>query len=230
MENIINNKYSEADKEALAAYFRLADTMADFIGPHCEVVIHSFESYEKSVVKIVNGHHTGRTVGSPITDLGLKMLNAFEKTGEVSPKCYFTNSKDGAILKSTTCVLAGDSGKAIGMFCINMNLSYPFPEIIKTLMPDTSIANTVVNENFSSNAADVITQALDNAIEDTEKDASIKLKGTNKAITKRLFENGVFELKETTLMVSERLGITRHAIYKYIREFKAEELNQTISH
>jgi predicted transcriptional regulator YheO len=215
-----NTAFSDKDRECLANYFRLADTIADFIGPHCEVVIHSFESFEKSVVKIVNGHHTGREVGSPITDLGLKMLRHVEQTGEVTPKCYFNKSKDGSLLKSTTSVLAGEKGRPIGLFCINMNLSYPFPEIIKTLMPDMAQTNGVVSENFSSSAADVITQALDHAIHDVEHDPSVTQKGKNKAITKQLLENGIFELKEATAMVAERLGITRHAVYKYIREFK----------
>ncbi|WP_196369117.1 helix-turn-helix domain-containing protein, partial [Vibrio harveyi] len=34
--------------------------------------------------------------------------------------------------------------------------------------------------------------------------------------------NGVFELKETTTQVSEQLGISRQAVYKFIREFKSE--------
>ncbi|MGF1685109.1 PAS domain-containing protein [Photobacterium japonica] len=216
-----STKFTGKDKEILTSYFRLADTIADFIGPHSEVVIHSLENFEKSVVKIVNGHHTGRTLGSPITDLGLRMLSAFEKTGEVTPKSYFTQSKDGALLKSTTCILAGEGGKPIGMFCINMNLSFPFPEIIKTLMPEMGHTNIGVSENFSASANDVIDQALNHAITDIENDASINLKGKNKAITKQLFENGIFELKEATAMVSERLGITRHAIYKYLREFKS---------
>ncbi|SKA53226.1 Predicted transcriptional regulator YheO, contains PAS and DNA-binding HTH domains [Enterovibrio nigricans DSM 22720] len=204
------------------AYFCLADTIADFIGPHCEVVIHSFESFEKSVVKIVNGHHTGRDVGSPLTDLGLRMLSAFEKTGNVTPKSYFTESKEGALLKSTTCILEGEEGRPIGMFCINMNLSFPFPEIIKTLMPDMAHSPMSVSENFSASAGDVIDQALNQAIVEVEADVSITPKGKNKAITKLLFENGIFELKEATAIVSERLGITRHAIYKYLREYKAD--------
>ncbi|EAS45320.1 hypothetical protein C9J48_08540 [Photobacterium profundum] len=216
-----NAEFTDKDREFLVTYFRLADTIADFIGPHCEVVIHSFESFEKSVVKIVNGHHTGRKVGSPITDLGLKMLSLIEKTGEVTPKSYFTNSKDGSLLKSTTCVLAGENGKPIGLFCINMNLSHPFPEIIKTLMPDMAHSHVGVSENFSSSATDVIEQAINHAVLEIDGDASINLKGRNKAITKLLLENGIFELKEATAMVSEHLGITRHAIYKYIREFKA---------
>ncbi|MGR5366061.1 helix-turn-helix transcriptional regulator [Photobacterium damselae] len=214
-------KFSDRDKEILTSYFRLADTIADFIGPHSEVVIHSFENIEKSVVKIVNGHHTGRTLGSPITDLGLRMLSAYEKTGEVTPKSYFTQSKDGSLLKSTTCILMGENNRPIGMFCINMNLSFPFPEIIKTLMPDMGHSTMAVSENFSSCANDVIDHALDHAITEIENDVSINLKGRNKAITKLLFENGIFELKEATAIVSDRLGITRHAIYKYLREFKS---------
>ncbi|MDD1795170.1 PAS domain-containing protein [Enterovibrio sp. ZSDZ42] len=223
MESIseFSTKFTPKDRDMLQAYFRLADTIADFIGPHCEVVIHSFESLEKSVVKIVNGHHTGRGVGSPITDLGLRMLRAFEKTGNVTPNSYFTESKDGALLKSTTCILEGEEGRPIGMFCINMNLSFPFPEIIKTLMPDMAHSAMSVSENFSASANEVIDQALNHAIVEVEADASINLKGKNKAITKLLFENGIFELKEATAIVSERLGITRHAIYKYLREFKS---------
>ncbi|MCK6265129.1 PAS domain-containing protein [Vibrio sp. ZSDE26] len=217
-------KFSQQDSESLSNYFRLADTIADLIGPHCEVVIHSFESFEESVVKIVNGHHTGRAMGAPITDLGLKMWRDYENSGVVSPKSYFTNSCDGSLLKSTTCILAGADNKAIGMLCINMNLSFPFPEIIKTLMPDVSVATTMVNENFSTNATDVIDQALSSVIEEVDNDDSVSSKGRNKAITKRLFDNGVFELKETTTQVSERLGITRQAVYKYLREFKSEFL------
>ncbi|BBM65040.1 MULTISPECIES: helix-turn-helix transcriptional regulator [Vibrio] len=215
-------RFSDEDRQYLSNYFRVADTVADLIGPYCEVVIHSFESLENSVVKIVNGHHTGRKIGSPITDLGLRMWRAFEKTGEVSPKSYFTNAADGSLLKSTSCILAGPGQKPIGMLCINMNLSYPFPEIVKTLLPQCNVSQTLVSETFSNNANDVIKQALSAAIVEVEQDATISCKGRNKAIIRCLFDNGVFELKETTTQVSEQLGISRQAVYKFIREFKSE--------
>ncbi|MCK8085648.1 helix-turn-helix transcriptional regulator [Vibrio gigantis] len=220
--NVKQVKFTDEDRECLNNYFRLADTLADLIGPYCEVVIHSFESLENSVVKIVNGHHTGREIGSPITDLGLRMWSKFEKTGEVSPKSYFTNAADGSLLKSTTCVLAGPQQKPIGMLCINMNLSFPFPEIVKTLMPQCNVPQAIVSETFSNNANDVIQQALSSAINEVDQDESVSSKGRNKAIIRCLFDNGVFELKETTTQVSEQLGISRQAVYKFIREFKSE--------
>ncbi|WP_425668813.1 helix-turn-helix transcriptional regulator [Vibrio owensii] len=222
MMSVKQVRFTDEDREYLSNYFRLADTIADLIGPYCEVVIHSFESLENSVVKIVNGHHTGREIGSPITDLGLRMWSTFEKTGEVSPKSYFTNAADGSLLKSTTCILAGPEQKPIGMLCINMNLSFPFPEIVKTLMPQCHVSQTLVSETFSNNANDVIKQALSAAMQEVDQDETVSAKGRNKAIIRCLFDNGVFELKETTTQVSEQLGISRQAVYKFIREFKSE--------
>ncbi|WP_299734716.1 PAS domain-containing protein [uncultured Endozoicomonas sp.] len=214
-------QFTDTDREILAGYFRLAESVAELIGPHSEVVIHSLESFDKSVVKIVNGHHTGRNPGSPITDLGLKVLRTFESTGETTPKSYFTTSKDGSLLKSTTCVVAGEGGKPIGLFCININLSHPFPDIIKTLMPDSTQLGAAVSENFSASAHDLITHATEQAIEEVDNDPAIGPKNRKKEITRRLFDGDIFEFKEATIVVSERLGITRHAVYKYIREFKS---------
>lgn len=212
--------FTEEDRQHLEDLFCLADTFAELIGPHCEVVIHSFESLDHSVVKIVNGHHTGRTVGSPITDLGLKMCSELERNGSVSPKSYFTQTIDGKSLKSITCIISRNN-KAIGMFCINLNLSSPLAEIIKTLIPDISNMKISMNEKFSAHSEDVIQEALENAKIEIEHDESIHMKGRNKAIIRQLYDNGIFELKDTTNQVSQQLGITRQAIYKYIREFKS---------
>ena len=209
------------DREILASYFRLAEMVADLVGPHCEVVIHSLESLDESVVKIVNGHHTGRKVGSPITDMGLKMLRLFLQTGEVNSRSYFTRNNKGEMLKSTTCVLAGDNNKPVGLFCVNMNLSAPFPDIIRTLMPDMG-SGIAIHENFGSNVYDVVEQSTDNTIKKVHNDASVNPKARNKAVVFQLYESGIFEFKETTAIVSAKLGISKHAIYKYLREFKSE--------
>lgn len=213
--------FTKKDSEILALYFRLAEMVADLIGPHCEVVIHSLESLDKSVVKIVNGHHTGRKEGSPITDMGLKMLRLFLQTGEVNSRSYFTRNNKGEMLKSTTCVLAGDNNKPVGLFCVNMNLSAPFPEIIRTLIPDMGTM-LPINENFGANVSDVVEKTTETMIDQVFKDSSVNPKARNKAVVYQLFESGIFELKEATSIVSLKLGISKHAIYKYLREFKSE--------
>lgn len=217
----------EDDDDRLANYFRIAETVADLIGPHCEVVVHSLKNFETSVAKIVNGHMTGRQVGSPITDMGLKMLRVYQETGNLTPKAYFTHNADGQLLKSATTVILGTSGKPIGLFCLNINLSLPFSEIIRTFSPDAAeVAAKITPERFSPNATEVILGALEQATKDVEADPSVTQKARNKAITKLLLERDIFEFKEATVLVAEKLGITRHAIYKYIRESKPQLTNK----
>lgn len=45
------------------------------IGSHCEIVLHSLQDLKCSAIRIANGEHTGRQIGSLITDLALRMLH-----------------------------------------------------------------------------------------------------------------------------------------------------------
>jgi predicted transcriptional regulator YheO len=212
-------KLSLEDKEKIESFFPLADTISSLIGEHCEVVIHSLEALENSVVKISNGSITGRTIGSPITDLGLKMLAQYEQNQNQVQEGYFAKNAKGDELKSATFVITGSKGLPIGLFCMNINLSAPFSEVLKAFLP--SVNTPPVQELFSSNATDVISESLKNTIIDVDNDSKVMPKQRNKEITRRLFENGIFELKEATQLTALELNISKHAIYKYIREFKS---------
>ena len=63
------------------------------MGSAYEIVLHSLEDFDHSVIAIVNGEHTGRTVGAPITDLALDMLDALSKGLPATP--YFSTNKKG---------------------------------------------------------------------------------------------------------------------------------------
>jgi predicted transcriptional regulator YheO len=51
----------------------------------------------------------------------------------------------------------------------------------------------------------------------------ITSKFKNKAVVNQLYNNGIFELKDAVKIVAARLGITRYAIYKYLRERKSRQ-------
>lgn len=226
---VIKKKHTKEDQQCLQSCFSLAETIADLIGPHCEVLIHSLENIDKSVVKIINGHHTGRILHSPVTDLGLKMLRLYEQTGKDSSNNYFTYDKNGGLMKSTTCILKNYNNEVIGMLCININLSVPFPEIIQTLIPNVTEATVVPHnrlENFSANAKEIIENAIMHAVQDVDTER-INTKLRNKSIIRKLYDNGIFELKDAVVMIAEYLEITRHAVYKNIREFKSEDLQNS---
>ena len=71
-------KLTEIDRKILQSYDTVLDGLAEYLGEGCEIVLHSLENLEQSVIKIVNGHHTGRTIGAPITNLAMEMLEEIQ--------------------------------------------------------------------------------------------------------------------------------------------------------
>jgi len=73
--------FTESDKTILSACSGLLDGLAAYLGDGYEIVLHSLDDLEHSAVKVINGYHTGRTEGAPITDLALEMLEKIGSEG-----------------------------------------------------------------------------------------------------------------------------------------------------
>jgi predicted transcriptional regulator YheO len=67
--------FSPRDKEILETTKPIVDGIAVLFGENREVLLHSFESLNRSVVYIRNGYVTGHSVGSPITDTNRIILD-----------------------------------------------------------------------------------------------------------------------------------------------------------
>lgn len=220
LSNSLSRELSALDQQILSSYFNLADSLVALFGEHCEVVIHQLTELSSSVVKIVNGFHTGRTVGSPITDKALQILKQYEQQPDSNEKSYFSTAPNGNLIKSTTHIIFGEQQRPIGLLCINLNLSYPFNKIIESLSPPREETQPLNNEFFSNDIHQLIEQAFDKACLDIDKYQQVSNKNRKKEIVARLYEQGIFELKESVLLVAEKLEITPHTIYKHLRSLK----------
>lgn len=123
------------DQTILKSYEAVVDGLAMLIGPHCEIVLHSLEDLKCSAVRIANGEHTGRKIGSPITDLALRMLHDMAGEDSSVSRAYFTRAKSGDLMKSVTIAIRNQEQRVIGLLCINMNLDVPFSQIMETFIP-----------------------------------------------------------------------------------------------
>lgn len=131
--------FDGVDYAILKSYESMVDGLAMLIGGHCEIVLHSLEDLKCSAVRIANGEHTGRMIGSPITDLALRMLHDMTDIDSSVSKAYFTRAKSGALMKSVTIAIRNPRRRVIGLLCINMNLDVPFSEIVKTFVPEKTM-------------------------------------------------------------------------------------------
>ena len=103
-----------------------AHGIARHFGRDCEVCIHdiSKKDLEHTIVFILNGHVTGRSVGDGASKVVLETLEALEK-GEciVDHLGYRIQTQDGRILKSSSIFLKDDSGKYRWILGINYDVT-----------------------------------------------------------------------------------------------------------
>ncbi|MFT4464234.1 MAG: transcriptional regulator [Sodalis sp. (in: enterobacteria)] len=212
--------FSAVDHEILASYEAVVDGLAMLIGGHCEIVLHSLEDLKCSAVRIANGEHTGRKVGSPISDLALHMLHDMAGEDSSVSSSYFTRAKNGVLMKSVTIAIRNREQRVIGLLCINMNLDVPFSQIMQTFIPPETqdIATSV---NFASSVDDLVAQTLEFTIEEVNADRNVSNNAKNRQIVLNLYEKGIFDIKDAINQVADRLNISKHTVYLYIRQFKS---------
>ncbi|QCG49414.1 helix-turn-helix transcriptional regulator [Aeromonas schubertii] len=203
------------DEEAhhlIASFEPVVDALAALFGPGCEVVLHAFDHLHASVVKIANGHVTGRKKGAPVTDFALSRITALE--GETWSS-YFTRTREGGLMKSASVTLRSRSGQAIGMLCVNFSLDAPLAGLLHALTPVHHEAPQ--QETFAHSVEDLVDQVMARV----DQDPNLTPGSRNRAIVCRLYDQGIFDIKDAAQQVADRLGLSRHTIYLHIRNHKA---------
>lgn len=211
------NPLSDEDHAILASYFPVVDGIAALLGEHCEIVLHSLEFLEHSAIYIVNGHNTNRKIGSPITDRALWSLHHMQ-TDSVS-KPYFTKAKGGVLMKSITIAIRNGKQHVIGLICININLDVPVSQFLNSFIAPQEADSSV---NFASSVEDLVAQTIENTIEEIQNNRNVANNNKNRQIVTALFEKGIFDIKDAINQVAERLDISRHTVYLYIRQIKQD--------
>lgn len=217
--------FDDEDRAEVQRYACVVESIARAFGPSCEVVLHSLEDVSRSVVKIENAHVTGRAVGAPMTDFGLQILRTVEQTGSDVVGPYFTRSGPNT-LRSVSSVLRNRLGRPLAILCINFDLSAPFLEVLRGLLPQPSapagghgpeLSEPV--EHFPASVRDLIRQTLAAVPPTYASD-------WNRRASEELFKKGIFRMKGAVELAAEELGVSKHTIYYYLRDFRGRGLEE----
>ena len=207
------------DNLILESYKVMIDGMAEYLGEGYEIILHSLQNLDKSVVKIINGHYTGREEGAPITDLALSMLAKIEESNEVKSLCYFTKNKAGVTLKSATIPIVGEHNRIIGLLCMNFHTEIAFAKMLSSFMPGASNSNQIM-ENFTDNVDDLVSAALEEAKNKILPNPALSPTNKNKEIICILHQKGIFNIKDSVVKISELLNISKNTVYLHIRNLE----------
>lgn len=215
-----NIKLTATDRMILNSYRSFLDGLADYLGKGFEFVLHSLEDYENSVIKIINGQHTGRKLGAPITDLALNMLGKIQDENLDGYISYESKNKKGNLLYSTTISVYGERHRIIGLICINFHVDTPLSEVFPIFnMIDRSSRN-VLNENFAVDVDALIEQAYSEAHQQVMSDESISTNLKNKEIINILNNQGIFSMKDAVVKVASVMNVSKNTVYMHLRGMK----------
>lgn len=213
--------FSETDRLILHSYETVIEGLAAYLGSSYEIVLHSLEDPEHSVIRIINGYHTGRSVGSPITDLALKMLAEIESGRSTEDSIsYFSTNRRGDPLKSTTIAIRGES-QIIGLICINFYMSTPYIDILRSMGINQYLQ--MQTETFADNPSHSIPEAVAEAKHAVDANRNILPSLRNKAIVSILYDQGIFRIKNSVEIVARELGLSINTVYLHLRAKRSED-------
>lgn len=217
-------RLTKTDRIILDSYSRMVEYLSGYLGSVYEISLHSLEDFDHSVIKIMNGYHSGRTAGAPLTDLALNMLKRINDQGLSSADSYISYNAVNPIgerLKSSTIPVFGENQRIIGILCINMYMDSPLSEILESLT-DTN-AQEPQQEYFAKDTSDSIHRLINDARNQIMYNNSIAPVNKNKELIRLLHERGVFQIKNSIPQVADALGISKNTVYMHLRNITNED-------
>lgn len=207
----------------LESYCYLVDFLAEVLGKDAEIVLHDVEDIDHSVIAIKNGHISGRSIGSPATNMVLRIM----KEGNNHDIDYLANYKgvsaDGRTLRSSTFFIRDKNRKLIGLLCVNIDntkieqlqgLLESIPSIISVSKDNAAV------EHFSSTVEQLVLDSIETAIKESGIPPHRMSQAEKIALVKSLNEEGVFLLKGSVSRVAKRLKVSEATVYRYINGIK----------
>ena len=208
-------------QEEFAFFESLMKGLTAIFGTNCEVVLHDLtDSYESTVVMIENGHVTDRRVGDCGSNLGLEVLRGTVRNGDKYG--YFTNTRDGRVLRSSSVYIRDGEGKVIGCLCVNFDVS-------NLMVADKTIRSLISNgegekeeEFFVNDVNQLLDALLQKAMEEVGKPVSYMTRDDRIRVVKYLDQKGAFLITKSGNRICQFLDISKFTLYSYLDEVHSE--------
>ena len=186
-------------------------------GPNCEVVLHDLSrSYDNTIIDIRNGHITNRKIGDCGSNLGLEVIRGTVKEGDKFN--YFTTTKDGKILRSSSIYLLDEENNVRYSLCVNSDIteSVKFEAFLQN-QNRFHLGNEQVNPNgeevFVNNVHELVEIMLERGIAYIGKPIGEMNKEEKTRLVEFLDKKGVFLITKSGEKICEALGITKYTFY-----------------
>ncbi|MCF1489301.1 PAS domain-containing protein [Pseudomonas sp. AA27] len=192
-----------------------------------EILLHNLEHPERSVVAIVNGHLSGRRVGSPILaapeqDQGFKALMQASADQQGSAPVVlpdYPTTLKGRSLRSATAIFRDRDGQPFASLCVNtdvtgLDAAMAFLQHFQPLGATPAVVDEAAD--MTALMAGIIQDAL-------QRSGQGRMNKQAKVEAVRIMqERGLFIVKGGVEKAAEALGVTRYTVYNYLEQLRGE--------
>lgn len=216
-------KFTKTDELILASCKAVLIGLSSYLGNGYEIVLHRLDQLDHSAMLVLNGYHSGRKTGAPITSLALQMLDKIQKgKNPAEARIYANTSSSGEQIHACTIPIMGENQRIIGLICMNFYMNTPVYDIISNLF-NQSPAKESLQETFSADSDHLISNAIAKAKTKVLKDPSISTSNKNKKIIEYLMDANIFRLKNAVEKVAGQLGISKNTVYLHLRKIRKDK-------
>lgn len=204
--------------------------LSSVVARNTEILLHDLDCPERSVVSIVNGHISGRTVGSPILggpeqDRGFSAVMQATASEEGSAPVViadYPTTVNGRTLRSATAVFRDSNGHPFASLCINSDLTglNAAQAFLDQLQPLQQASSDQPSEpaDMELLMGQIIQASLLRA-------GSGKMNKQAKVDAVRVMqERGLFIVKGGVEKAAAALGVSRFTVYNYLDQIRGDAL------
>ena len=197
--------------------------LARALAPRTEVLLHDLTKMPGTIAAI-GGNITGRGIGGPATDLGLRTFSSGWNEHLIG---YRTETNDGLPMRSSSIFFHAASGRPVACLCLNTDVSEVVraQELLRSLSAITTIdpslrSETMAAERFPASVEDLAQGILAEAVAETGIPVEAMKKRHKVEVVRQLRDRGFFTMREAVPIAAQNLGVGRHTIYNYLNEIE----------
>ena len=204
--------------EAFEFLDRTARGIAETFGSSCETLVQDMDLPSHPILSIYNGQVSGREVGSTLDILGSsrELDDDALKTDFVN---LYASTPSGQQIKSSTFHLMGDD------YNLSLGMNYDFTSLVyaNRILIDLMSADSDLQSAMWRGGDDRLGEIFDECLAAVGKPANALSKADRMKIISLLEQKSAFSFRKSVPYISQRLGVSRYTVYKYLNEYAARK-------
>ncbi|MFJ7627573.1 transcriptional regulator [Streptomyces sp. NPDC097595] len=182
----------------------------------CEVVLHDLRRPDHAI-RVIENNLSGRQVGDPATELGLRRIADPDYPGVVQN--YSNRFPDGRPAKSTSIGIRNAEGRYVAALCLNLDVSTlsPLALTLANLVATGAEHQGEVLETLRDRGGRELRAVIDAFAAERSSTPRGLNREQKRELVRRLHHDGFFETRSSAQLIADQLGVSRATVYNYTK-------------